>query len=72
MAQRRETNAYLAELRTVRSRAKTALLDIKGYPTYYEDNTGVDEWFKRYKPTEDHDEMVAALESVVALLDRWA
>ena len=68
---KKETNAYLTELRTVRSRAKTALTNIEGYPREYEKYKDR-EWFQDYKPTDDHENMVAALELVVAILERWA
>lgn len=71
---RRDTSCELTEVRTVHSRAKTALKTVRDRPAYLE------RMFKEYGPASwrphdadpDNADMVAALEQVVVLLERWS
>lgn len=63
-SRRKSVNMPLTEVRTVHSRAKTALRDMKGWPHYAFDNPPPEE-------RDDAAEIKAALAKVVELLEPW-
>ena len=73
MSREKDTSSALTEVRTVLSRAETALLLLGKGPSEYKHVMKYDTktWETERWPDPDQDDMEQALRTVVTLLSRW-